>query len=223
MLINFILEQLAAGNLKQDRFQEIVHRLFSSGIIIRDDDRVEERLYDDARRIEDLLSEVFSMLGFRLVHDLKNEYFRLYPPGAQIPGVAEDGVEPVGALRAKLSPDFVAAALALRFIYQQGLVDGGNRLTDAGEVLIHFEELASTMLTQVKRALPETPTERKHLLAELKRHRLIQYSSTFSPSDEDALIAIRPVILGVISDDMLASVMEGEGIDETDTEEEGAE
>lgn len=211
MLTNIILEKLAAQNVKLGRFQEITSRLLSVGIIVRDEDGVEQRLYDDARRIEDILSEVFFVLAFRLVHDAKNEFYRLYAPGAQIPGIADEGTEPVVALRTKLSPDFVAAALALRFMYQQGLAEGGSRLTDVGEVLVRFDELAATLQTQVKRPLPDTPNECKQLLAELKKHRIIQFNSAFTIGDEDALIAIRPTILGIISDDVLASALESEG------------
>jgi len=222
MLTNIILEKLAAQNIKLGRFQEITSRLLSSGIILRDEDGVEQRLYDDARRIEDVLSEVFSILAFRLVHDAKNEFYRLYAPGAQIPGVSDDGVEPVVALRTKLSADFVAAALALRFMYQQGLSEGQSRLTDGGEVLINFEELAATLQTQVKRPLPDSASECKQLLADLKRHRIIQFSSAFDIGDEDALIAIRPTILGIISDEVLASALDNEGTIEIVTEPEEA-
>jgi hypothetical protein len=218
MLTNQIHEQLTAQNLKLERFQEIVTRLLASGIVVREEDGVEQRMYDDALRIEDLLNEWFCLMSFRLVHDIKNEFFRLYAPGAQVPGIADADGEPVAALRARLSPDFVAAALALRFMYQQGLADGGGRITDAGEVLISFEELAATMQTQVKRSLPGTPTERKNLLAELKKHRLIQYGSHFSMTDEDALIAVRPTILGIIGDDALAIALEAEGVDEESME-----
>jgi hypothetical protein len=222
MLTNLILEKLAEQNIKHERFQEITSRLFAAGIILRDEDGVEQRLYDDARRIDDILSEVFFVLGFRLVHDAKNEFYRLYAPGAQIPGMAEEGVEPVLSLRTKLTADFVAAALALRFMYQQGLAEGGGRLTDAGEVLIRFDELAATLQTQVKRPLPDTPNERRQLLAELKRHRIIQFGSAFTMGDEDALIAIRPTILGIISNDVLATALEGEGAVESVPETEEA-
>ena len=221
MLTHIIVEKLRAQNVKIERFQEITSRLLSAGIVLRDEDGVEQRMYDDARRIEDVLNEVFSLLAFRLVHDAKNEFYRLYAPGAQIPGVSEDGMEPVVALRTKLSPDFVAAALALRFLYQQGLAEGGSRLTDAGEVLVRFDELAATLQTQVKRPLPDTPTECKQLLAELKRHRIIQFSAA-AMGDEDALIAIRPTILGIISDDVLATALESEGAAEVIPETEEA-
>ena len=210
-LTSAALEQLEVAGIKKDRFQELVTRLFAYGIVVRDEDGVEQRIYDDARRIEALLTEYFGLAGFYLHHDLKGEFFRLYAPGAQAPGITPEDVEPVPSLRARVTPDFVAAALALRFLYQKGLTDGGKDLTDEGEVLIRFDELAATLQTQLKRPLPESVVERDKLLRELKRHRLIRLSPTFSMSDEDALIAIRQTILGIISEDALAAALEADG------------
>lgn len=210
-LTSTVLEQLEVAGLKKERFQELVTRLFAYGIVVRDEDGVEQRIYDDARRIEGLLSEYFGLAGFSLHHDLKGEFFRLYAPGAQAPGITPEDVEPVPSLRARVTPDFVAAALALRFLYQKGLTDGVKDLTGEGEVLIRFDELAATLQTQLKRPLPESVVERDKLLRELKRHRLIRLSPTFSMSDEDALIAIRQTILGIISEDVLTAALEAEG------------
>ena len=217
-LTNAILDQIEGQNLKLDRFREIVGRLFAWGIIVREEDGVEQRFYDDARRIEAVLIDYFSLAGFRLVHDLKNEFFRLYAPGAQIPGLADDDFDAQPSLRSKLSADFVAAALTLRFLFQQGLAEGGGRLTDAGEVLIRFEELAATQQTQLKRSLPELGGERERLIKELKRHRLIHVGTNFTFEDEDAYIAIRPTILGIISEDALAAALEVEGVAEEQTD-----
>lgn len=210
-LSNELTSHLEKHNLKLERFKEITSRLLAWGMIVRDEDGVEQRLYDDARRIEEILSDYFSLAGFRLLHDLKNEFFRLYAPGAQIPGVADDDIEPQASLRSKLSADFVASALTLRFLFQQGLAEGGGRLTDSGEVLIRFEELAATQQTQLKRPLPETAGERDKLIKDLKRHRLIHIGASFNFEDEDAYIAIRPTILGIISEDALAAALEAEG------------
>lgn len=222
-LTQILLDRLQPENLKLARFQELTARLFAWGIIVRDEDGVEQRCYDDACRIEHLLAEYFALSGFRLVHDRQNEAFRLYAPGAQIPGLAEDDQTPAPSLRARLSADFVAAALALRFLYQQGLAEGGGRLCDAGEVLIRFDELAATLQTQMKRPLPDNLGERERLLKDLKRHRLIQYGALFSMSDEDALIAIRPTILGIIGEDVLAAALEAEGVIEALPEAESTE
>lgn len=220
-LSNELTTHLEKHNLKLERFKEITSRLLAWGMIVRDEDGVEQRLYDDARRIEELLSDYFSLAGFRLQHDIKNEFFRLYAPGAQIPGVADDEFEPQPSLRSKLSADFVSAALTLRFLFQQGLAEGGGRLTDSGEVLIRFEELAATQQTQLKRQLPETSGEKDKLIKDLKRHRLIHIGSNFSFEDEDAYIAIRPTILGIISEDALVAALESEGVAEEHEAEQG--
>jgi len=209
-LTESLLAALEPHNVPLERFRDIVGRMYAAGIMVRDEDGVEQRLYDDMRRIEAVLAEYFSLAGFTLAHDARNAFFRLYAPGAEIPGVAGDESEAMPGLRARLSADFVAAALALRFQYQQGLADAGGRLTDTGEVLVRFEELAATLQTQLKRPLPAGAVERQRLLNDLKRHRLIQLGPMFSMEDEEALLAIRPTILGIISDDMLARALDAE-------------
>lgn len=200
--------KLDEASLTLDQFKEIVIRLYSAGVILRAEGGTEARLYDEARRIEPLLNEYFSMAGFRLIHNSEFTYFRLYPPGALIPGIADDIAEPVSALRAKLSRDFVAAALALRYLYQQALAEGSGSLTDEGELMIRFDELTITLVTQIKRALPESATDREKLLRDLKRHRIIHFESNFSMTDESSLMVIRPTILTLISDDTLQAVLD---------------
>ena len=222
-LTESLLTALEPHNVPAERFRDIVGRMFAAGIMVRDEDGVEQRLYDDLRRIETTLAEYFSLAGFTLVHDAQNAFFRLYAPGADIPGVAGDEGEAMSGLRARLSADFVAAALALRFQYQQGLADAGARLTDAGEVLVRFEELAATLQTQLRRPLPAGAVERLRLLNDLKRHRLIRLGPLFSMEDEEALLAIRPTILGIVRDDMLARALESdEPVPAACAEEEGS-
>ena len=81
-----------------------------------------------------------------------------------------------------------------------------------GEALVSFDDIAAALQTQLKRSLPENAVERMALLGELKRHRLLRYSSNFSIADEDAFLAIRPPILGVISNEALANALEADGV-----------
>ncbi|MBW8828230.1 MAG: DUF4194 domain-containing protein [Burkholderiales bacterium] len=212
-------EQLALANFKQERLREIITRLMAYGAIVRDEDRVEQLLYDDARRIEGLLEDYFDIAGFRLHHDSTNQYYRLYVAGAVVDGLPEDTVEPAPSLRARVSPDFVAMALALRFLYQNKLNTGD--IQAQGEVLVSFEEIAATMQTQLKRALPNGMGDKMALLAELKRHRLLSYTAEFSIADEDALLAIRPTILGIVSNDALSAGLEADGVVEQEVTAEG--
>jgi len=208
-LLSHINEQLALANIKSDRFREIINRLMAYGAIVREEDRVEQLLYDDARRVEGLLEDYFDIAGFRLHHDGNNQFYRLYVAGAVVDGLPEDILEPTPSLRARVSPDFVAMALTLRFLYQNKLNTGD--IQPQGEALVSFEEIAATMQTQLKRPLPNGMGDKMALLAELKRHRLLSYAAEFSISDEDALLAIRPTILGIVSNDALSAALEAEG------------
>lgn len=209
-LSTVIRDQLALVNMKQERFRELVTRLFSYGVIVRDEDRTEQALYDDARRIQQLLEDYFDLAGFLLHHDTTNQFYRLYAPGAVVDGLPEDSLEPAPSLRARVSADFVAAALALRFLYQNKLNSGD--IQPQGEALISFEELAVALQTQLKRPLPSGATEKMQLLAELRKHRLLSYSPTFSIADEDALLAIRPTILGIVSNDAMSAALDMDGV-----------
>ena len=205
-----VRDQLALVNMKHERFRELVTRLFSYGVIIRGEDRTEQALYDDARRIQPLLEDYFDLAGFLLHHDTTNQFYRLYAPGAVVDGLPEDTLEAVPSLRARVSADFVAAALALRFLYQNKLNSGD--IQPQGEALISFEELAVALQTQLKRSLPSGATEKMQLLAELRKHRLLSYSPTFSIADEDALLAIRPTILGIVSNDAMSAALDTDGV-----------
>lgn len=209
-LLSHINDQLALANIKSDRFREIITRLMAYGAIVREEDRVEQLLYDDARRVESLLEDYFDIAGFRMHHDTNNQFYRLYVAGAVVDGLPEDTLEPTPSLRARVSPDFVAMALALRFLYQNKLNTGD--IQPQGEALVSFEEIAATMQTQLKRPLPSGMGDKMALLAELKRHRLLSYTAEFSISDEDALLAIRPTILGIVSNDALSAALEAEGV-----------
>ena len=76
-LTSAALEQLELAGLKKDRFQELVTRLFAYGIVVRDEDGVEQRIYDDARRIEGLLTEYFGLAGF---YHQRTTAFRIWFP-----------------------------------------------------------------------------------------------------------------------------------------------
>ena len=202
-------EKLAIANISMERFREIATRLLSYGVLVRDEDRTETQFYDETRRIESLLAEYFEIVGMHLHHDINAQFFRLYAPGAVVDGIPEDTFAPVPSLKARVSVDFVAAAIALRFLYQEKLNQG--LIDTQAEALISFDDLALTLQSQLKRQLPERDGDRMSLLGELKRHRLLRYSSTFSVSDEDAYIAIRPTILGVVSNEALAVALDADG------------
>lgn len=209
-------EQLAIANMPYERFRELLTRLMAYGVLVRDEDQTEQLLYDDARRVQSLLSDYFDVAGLYLHHDVNSQFFRLYGPGAVVDGVPEDDREPVSGLKARVSADFVAVALALRFLYQERLNQG--HIGTNGEALVMFEDIAATLQTQLKRQLPSGSGEKLALLKELRRHRLLRFSSNFEIANADAYLAIRPTILGVISNDALAAALESDGVIEQEAD-----
>lgn len=203
-------EKLAVANLSMERFREILVRLLSYGVLVRDEDQKEQLLYDDARRVEPLLCEYLEVAGMLLHHDSNAQFYRLYGPGAVVDGLPEDTLPPAPSLKARLSVDFVAAAIALRFLYQEKLNQG--LIDNQAEAMVSFEDIAATMQTQLKRQLPDGDTARMNLLGELKRHRLLRFSSTFSPANEDAFLAIRSTIVGVVSNEALSTALDTDGV-----------
>lgn len=193
-----VADELAVKGVRPEAFRQIIGRLLGLSILHRDDSTIERQLYDDAVRVEGLLNAWFDVGGFRLFHERHQSYFRLYPPGARVPGLPdEDDAQIVEAVRARLSADFVAACLALRLIYNEGLRQG--TINDRSEAVVTVEYLNATLAAQARRPLPAR-TAREKLFADLKRARLIDYRADSEAEDADALIAIRGTILQFVSD-----------------------
>lgn len=197
--------ELKARGVRIEVFRQIVGRLLGFSIIHRDDSAIERQLYDDAVRIEGLLSDYFEISGFRLLHERHQNYFRLYPPGARVPGLPdEDDPELVEAVRARPSADFVACCLALRLLYNEGLRHGS--INERNEALVTVEHLNATMTAHMRRSLP-AKTAREKLFAELKRARLIDYRADPQVEDADALVAVRGTILQFVADSAVDALL----------------
>lgn len=192
---------LKETSVTHERFREITGRLFASGVIFRDENTFEERMYDDARRIIPMLDEYFSLSGFRMFHDAESTFIRLYPPGAWVPGQGEADADGEKLLRTRLSADFVATALMLRFLYQQGLAEG--RIEAGEEVHVRMEDLALAMTAHLGRVLPEGKTDRGNLFKELKRQRILRFNEETDFNNGDGFIAIRRPILSLVGEEAL--------------------
>src|SRR3990167_2859032 len=96
---NFVLTQalapaLAAEGLDLQDFTELLIRLMDYGVICRDESQVEADLYDRYLRIEPLIEDYLSLLGVRIQHERRFCFVRLYPPGARVPGLQDEGSDP---------------------------------------------------------------------------------------------------------------------------------
>lgn len=222
-ILESVAEAIDGTGITTERFAELIARYLASGIIVRDESETELRFYDDTLRVQQAITDYFEVARMKLIHERESQYFRLYLPGAQIPGLSADETPQMATLRARLSTHTIVAALALRFLYQKSLEDG--KLSDTGEAMTSLEEILLTMVTQFRRPELVTDTDRRQMLAELRRHRMVHFKGNAPFEQEDALIAIRPTILGILSEATLQDALEAEtsevtqGADDIHTEE----
>lgn len=193
-----------AGHVKPARFAELVGRMLASGVLWRDWSRPESVLYDDAVQCEQLLREWFAGVGFVLIHDADARIFRLYPPGEHGAG-GDDDEEGVKRLKSRLSRDFVAAVIALRFLYTEALT--GRRALVDERLAISLEELSQAVVSLLAHKLPPSASERMTLLRELRKHRLVHFiESDDAGSMEMGLAVLRPV-MSFVSDEAMEDAL----------------
>ena len=204
-IAQFIEQRLStegAGNIKPARFAELAGRLLASGVLWRDHSRPEAALYDDALQCEQLLREWFGCIGFVLVHDTDARLLRLYPPGESGGDEEEDGVR---KLRARLSRDFVAAVIALRFLYTEALT-GRRPLVDE-RLAISLEELSQVVVSLLAHRLPASATERMVLLRDLRKHRVVHFIEGDDAGDMQMGLAVLRPVMSFVSDEAMEDAL----------------
>ncbi len=203
-LVQVIEQRLSAegaGNVKPARFAELVGRLLASGVVWREHSRPEAALYDDALQCEQLLREWFACIGFVLVHDSDARLLRLYPPGEG----GEEEEDGVRRLRARLSRDFVAAVIALRFLYTEALT-GRRPLVDE-RLAISLEELSQAVVSLLAHKLPNAASERMALLRELRKHRMLHFAEGDDAGDMQMGLAVLRPVMSFVSDEALEDAL----------------
>ena len=186
-----------AGGVRPDRFAELAGRLLATGILWRDFSRPEADLYDDTTQCEQLLREYFAATGFVLAHDGDAMIFRLYPPGEGGDG-DDDGVK---RLKARLSRDFVATAIALRFLYTEALT--GKRELINEVLVISLEELSQAVVSLLAHSLPSSNAERLGLLRDLRKHRIVRFNDGEGAGSMEMLLSVLRPVMSYVSDEAL--------------------
>lgn len=194
-----------AGGVKADRFAELVGRLLASGVLWRDYSRPEAELYDDAAQSEQLLREYFAAIGFVLTHDADALIFRLYPPGEGGDG-DDDGVK---RLKARLSRDFVATAIAARFLYTEALT--GKRELVNEVLVISLEELSQAVVSLLAHSLPSSNADRLALLRELRKHRIVKFNDGEGAGSMEMLLSVLRPVMSYVSDEALEDALANAG------------
>jgi hypothetical protein len=208
-MLHFIEQKLEKQGLDRRELSELLIRLLDYGVICRDESQVEQQLYDRYLRLEEIVSDYLELIGVRVQHDKRFQFIRLYPPGAQIPGVQDEpsAIQSPG-LRMRLNQNEVALILVLRAQYDKALREG--QVDEQGCVMVSLESLSIAIKNLLKRTLPENMTERKQLFRRLKQLRLIQIANEDRLDDGDMWMRIRPMIMSYVSEQVLIDLIENE-------------
>ena len=203
MISDLFAEQLEKKNYKLEEFSELLIRLLDYGILCRDESQIEEQLYDRFLQLKNLVEDYLVMIGIRLQHDERFHFVRIYPPGAQVPGLPDEVDQPFNSgFRQRLSQQDIAVILVLRAEYDKSLREG--QMDENGCVMISMEALSIGMRNLLNRTLPETLTERNRLLTRLKQLRLIHFKMDDDEEQEDYWLRIRPTIIRFMSEEALS-------------------
>lgn len=207
-------EQLQHRGISTDDFSELMIRLLDRGVLCRDESRKEAQLYDHFLQARDLVEDYLGVLRIRLLHEPRFELVRIFPPGAEVPGLADSEDSITTGLRDRLHQHEVALILVLRAEYDKSLREG--LMDEQGQVMLSLETLSLSHRNLLGRPLPEHAGERQALLRRMRQLRLIRSSSDAGVDDESWLI-IRPGILSLVTDTAL-SQLAGSPADETTEE-----
>ncbi len=207
MISDLFAEQLEKKNYSQEEFSELLIRLLDYGILCRDESQVEEQLYDRFVQLKDLVEDYLIMISIRLQHDERFNFVRIYPPGAQVPGLPDEVNQPFNSgFRQRLSQQDIAVILVLRAEYDKSLREG--QIDENGCVMLSMEALSLGMHNLLNRSLPETLTERNRLFIRLKQLRLIHFKMQDDEEQEDGWLRIRPMIISFVSEQALSALSE---------------
>ncbi|ATX76353.1 MULTISPECIES: DUF4194 domain-containing protein [Reinekea] len=209
---------LDQAGITRNEYSELLIRLLDYGVLCRDESQTEQLLYDRFVRIAEPVEEYLALIGVRVQHDSRFNFVRLFPPGAEVPGLADEERPFNNGMRVKLSQAEVATVLILRSLYDRALREG--QLDEQGCVFVSIENIVIALRNLLKRTLPEKLTERRHLFGRLKQLRLIQLNQELTEESGDLWIRIRPMIISYVSDEVLSAILSGSELlpDEIDDE-----
>ncbi len=207
MLTEALMGELKHKAISLEEFRELCLRLLNYGVLCRAESQTEQQLYDRYLRIESLVEEYLHLMGVAVFHEPRFAYIRLYPPGANVPGMEDTEQNSFGGgLRARLKQDEVALLLVLRLQYDKALREG--QLDEDGFVSESMESLSIAMKNLLGRSLPDKMTERRKIFHRLQQLRLIKFRQDEDIDTTEAWLRIHPMIVSFVTDDALDAMQE---------------
>jgi hypothetical protein len=205
MIDDWLKPQLDKLHISLDDFSALLIRLLDYGVISRLESQIEAQFYDRYLVCADWVESYLSLLNMRLLHDRHFQYVRVFPPGAEVPGLPDDDNSSLNqGLRYKPNQQEVALILVLRVEYEKALREGA--LDDDGAVLVSFETIAFSLKNLLKRALPEQAQERRALFKRLRQWRLVRFNADDELNLEEAWLSIQPSITSFVTDEVLRAL-----------------
>ncbi|HCE38682.1 MAG: hypothetical protein CL549_01735 [Alcanivorax sp.] len=201
-------EALDAHGVTPAQFSELMIRLLDHGVLCRDESKKEAELYDRYLRIPELVEDYLGVLQVRLHHEHRFASLRLFPPGAEVPGLADQDEGLNGGLRNRLNQQEVALVLVLRAEYDKALREG--QIDEQGQATLPLEALTLASKNLLGRPLPDGRTEREALFRRMRQLRLIRGAGDAGLEDGEAWLTIRPDITSLVTDAVLATLIERE-------------
>lgn len=181
---------LAEQEVSLEAFQSAVNRLYSQGVVALDFSDAEDMDYRTCRVLEQTLVAYFGLSGWAFIIAPDCNEYRLYPPGAQIPGDEEH--DQGCSMRYTLPREASRIAIACHLLYDQAL-KSGDVDEQSREVLVRLEDIGTVLASRLGGELPKVATELKRLLDILRQCRYLRFASTLDLTPA-AIVGIRPAL-----------------------------
>lgn len=196
---------LEARGVTAEQFSELMIRLLDHGVLCRTESRREAEIYDRYLQVADLVEDYLSVLRLRLLHEPRFHSLRVFPPGAEVPGLADADSAFNSGLRERLNQQEVALVLVLRAEYDKSLREG--QIDENGEATLPLEALGLAHRNLLGRSLPEGLMERRALFRRLRQLRLVRFATEETLADGESWLSIRPDITSLVTDAVLAELL----------------
>lgn len=214
MIKDWLSDQLSKKSIAIEDFSELLIRLLDYGVICRDESLVEQKFYDRFVQCEDVIEDYLSVLAIRTDHNRRFQFVRIFPPGAQVPGLQDEQQPFNNGMRARLNQMDVALVLVLRIEYAKQLREGN--IDENGCALVAMEAISIAFTNLLKRPLPDNLNERRALFRHLRQLRLIHYQQEDDLDSSESWLRIRPAITSFVTDAALDSIASKDEIEEFD-------